>query len=118
MAEIASKSLESPDEVRPFTDKGKVEIVKFEDVTVGRASMEPGWKWSEHVKPIVGTESCQSTHTGYVLSGRMRIIMDDGSEKEVGPSDAFFIPPGHDACTVGEEPCVLVDISGMEQYAA
>ncbi len=117
MPKLLSKSLGSPDEVRRFTDKGQVEIVKLEDITVGRASMEPGWKWSEHVKPTAGTESCQATHTGYVISGRMRIIMDDGAEQEVGAGDAFFIPSGHDALTVGDEPCVIVDISGMGQYA-
>ncbi len=111
------KSLGSPDEVRPFTDKGQVEIVNLEDVTVGRVSMEPGWKWSEHVKPIAGTESCQSSHTGYVLSGKMMVIMDDGLEQEIEPGDAFYIPAGHDAYTIGDESCVLVDISGMSKYA-
>ncbi len=117
MASLTTKSLESPDEVRPFTDKGKVDIVNLENVTIGRVSMEPGWKWSEHVKPIAGTESCQSAHTGYVLSGRMMVTMDDGLEQEVAPGDAFFIPAGHDAYTVGDESCVIVDISGMGQYA-
>ncbi len=122
MADIATtslriKSLESPDEVRQFTDKGQVEIVKLEDVTVGRVSMEPGWKWSEHVKPIAETEICQSAHTEYVLSGRMMVIMDDGPEQEVGPGDAFQIPAGHDAYTIGDESCVLVDISAMSKYA-
>ncbi len=122
MASVATesleiKSLESPDEVRQFTDKGQVEIVKLEDVTVGRVSMEAGWKWSEHVKPIAGTDSCESAHTGYVLSGRMMVIMDDGTEQDVGPGDAFYIPAGHDAYTIGDESCVIVDISGMGKYA-
>ena len=122
MASIATesleiKSLDSPDEVRAFTEKGQVEIVQLEDVTVGRVSMEPGWRWSEHVKPIAGTDSCQSAHTGYVLSGRMMVLMDDGSEQDVGPGDAYYIPAGHDAYTIGDESCVIVDISGMRKYA-
>ena len=117
MAELESKSLDSPDETRQFVDKGKADIVKIGGVTVGRTVFEPGWRWSEHVKPIAGTDSCQSHHTGYVISGRMKVVMDNGQEAEVGPGDAMLIPPGHDAWTVGDEPCVSVDFSGMEQYA-
>ena len=72
---------------------------------------------SEHVKPLAGTDSCQAPHTGYVLSGRMGVRMDDGAEAEVGPGDAFVISPGHDAWTVDDEPCILLDFSGMDQYA-
>jgi quercetin dioxygenase-like cupin family protein len=114
---LDAKSLDSPDETRPFVDKGRTDIVKLGDVTVGRGVFEPGWRWSEHVKPIAGTESCEAPHTGYVLSGRMRVRMDDGAEAEVGPGDAFVIAPGHDAWTVGDEACVLVDFSGMDHYA-
>lgn len=114
---LLTKSLETPDEVRPFTDKGKLELVELEDVTIGRACMEPGWKWSDHVKPIAGTESCEAAHTGYVISGRMMITMDDGQEEEIVQGDAFFIPAGHDAYTIGDEPCIMIDITGMEQYA-
>ncbi len=117
MAILEAKSLDSPDETRPFVDKGKTDVVNVGGVTVGRGVFEPGWRWSEHVKPIAGTESCQSPHTGYVLSGGMRVRMDDGAEAEVGPGDAFVIEPGHDAWVVGDEPCVLLDFSGMAEYA-
>jgi quercetin dioxygenase-like cupin family protein len=117
MATLEAKSLDSPEETRPFVDKGKADVVKVGDVTVGRGVFEPGWRWSEHVKPIAGTDSCQSAHTGYVLSGRMKVVMDDGEEAEVGPGDAFVIEPGHDAWTVGDDACVMVDFSGMERYA-
>jgi quercetin dioxygenase-like cupin family protein len=114
---LEAKSLDSPDETRPFVDKGKADIVTVGGVTVGRGVFEPGWRWSEHVKPLAGTDSCQAAHTGYILSGRMGVAMDDGSEAEVGPGEAFVISPGHDAWTVGDEPCVALDFSGMEQYA-
>lgn len=114
---MEAKSLDSPEETRPFVDKGRAEIVKVGNITVGRATFEPGWKWSDHVKPIAGTDSCQSAHTGYVLSGRMRIRMDDGTEGEVGPGDAFVVSPGHDAWVVGDGACVALDFSGAEAYA-
>jgi quercetin dioxygenase-like cupin family protein len=117
LATLEVKSLDSPDETRPFVDKGKADIVNVGGVTVGRGVFEPGWRWSEHVKPIAGTDSCQSAHTGYVLSGRMGVRMDDGTEGEAGPGDAVVIAPGHDAWTVGDEPCVVLDFSGMEEYA-
>jgi len=111
------KNLDSPDETRQFVAKGKADIVQVGGVTVGRGVFEPGWRWSEHVKPIAGTDSCQVPHTGYVLSGRMHVRMDDGTEGEVGPGDAVAIPPGHDAWIVGDEACVMLDFSGMATYA-
>lgn len=114
MAGLEVKSLNKPDETRPFVDKGKAEVVVVEGTTVLRATLEPGWKWSEHVKPLVKTNSCQTRHTGYIVSGRMRIRMDDGTEKEVGPGDACVIAPGHDAWVVGSEPCVMVDFTAPE----
>jgi hypothetical protein len=118
MAEIAGKRFESPDEVREFTDgKGRVELVDLNGHTVGRGTFEPGWRWSENVKPIAGTDSCQVGHIGYVLQGRMAVRMDDGSELEVGPGDAFDMPPGHDAWIVGDQACVLLDFGGLKGYA-
>ncbi|HTE84271.1 MAG TPA: cupin domain-containing protein, partial [Dehalococcoidia bacterium] len=102
---LASKPLGAPEETRKFPH-GKIELVKLGDVTAGRGTFEPGWKWSVDVKPIAGTTSCQAAHTGYVLSGRMRVRMDDGTEVEVGPGDAYVFPPGHDGWTVGNEPAV------------
>jgi quercetin dioxygenase-like cupin family protein len=118
MAGMIRKSLDSPEETRPFQDgKGKLELVNVESGAVGRATFEPGWKWSEHVKPIAGTDSCQAPHTGYYVSGRMHVVMDDGEEMEVGPGDFSVIPPGLDAWTVGDEACVVIDWQGMADYA-
>jgi quercetin dioxygenase-like cupin family protein len=117
MGDAQVKSHDSPDETRKFTDKGQVEIVKLSSGTVGRGTFEPGWRWSEHVKPIAKTDSCQSVHVGYVISGRMHTVMDDGSEFDIGAGDAVFIPAGHDAWTLGDESCVMFDFSGMENYA-
>lgn len=98
-------------------NKGKVEVVTLPTATIGRATFEPGWKWSECVKPIAQTESCQAEHTGYCLSGRMHVVMTDGSEMDIGPNDAFYIPPGHDAWIVGNEACVALDFTGAAAYA-
>ena len=101
MAGIEIKNFNSPDETRPFEGKGQAEVVVVAGHTVGHGTFEPGWKWSENVKPIAKTDSCQVSHLGYVMSGRMRVFMDDGSEGEVGPGDVLAIPPGHDAEVVG-----------------
>ena len=114
---MQSKSLLSPDEVRTF-ENGKIDIVNFDNgVTIGRATFEPGWSWEKCVKPIVKTESCQTPHTSYIISGRMKVRMDDGTESEGGPGDTAVIPPGHNAWVVGNEPCVMIDFTGMTSYA-
>jgi ethanolamine utilization protein EutQ (cupin superfamily) len=110
------KSLNQPDETRNFP-KGKVDVVSVRDVTVGRGTFEPGWKWSECVKPIAGTDLCEAPHLGYFVSGRMKAVMDDGQELEFGPGDVMWLPPGHDAWILGDEPCVIVDFGGYESYA-
>jgi hypothetical protein len=110
------KSLSSPDEVRKF-DKGKVELVNVAGAAIGRATFEPGWKWSTCVKPIAKTKSCQAAHYGYQLSGTMTTRMDDGAERTSKAGDVLNIPPGHDAWVVGNEPVVLVDFQGMVDYA-
>jgi quercetin dioxygenase-like cupin family protein len=118
MARLQAKRFESPDEVRPFRDdKGKVEVVELSENMVGRGTFEPGWRWSEHVKPLSGTDSCQVEHIGYVLQGQMKVVMSDGEELDVGPGDVFHMPPGHDAWIVGEEACVLLDFGGLSGYA-
>jgi uncharacterized cupin superfamily protein len=117
MAELEVKSFDSPDETRPFEGKGQAEVVNVAGQNVGRGTFEPGWRWSENVKPIAGTDSCKVSHLCYCLSGRMRIDMDDGSEGEIGPGDVVAIPPGHDAEVVGEEACVLVDFGEFGDYA-
>jgi quercetin dioxygenase-like cupin family protein len=118
MARLQAKRFDAPDEVREFQGgKGRVELVDMGGNTVGVGTFEPGWKWSEHVKPLAGTDSCQVGHIGYVLKGRMNVVMDNGEELEVGPGDAFNMPPGHDAWTVGDESCVLLDFGGLKGYA-
>ena len=114
---VEAKSLDAPDETRPFASHGHMQVVQLGETTVGRGVFEPGWRWSESVKPIAGTDSCQAHHSLYIISGRMGVRMDDGSESEVGPGDAAIIPPGHDAWTVGDEPCVVIDWQGFADYA-
>ena len=117
MAGLEVKRFDSPDETRQFEGKGQAQVVVVGGQTVGLGTFEPGWRWSENVKPIAGTDSCQVSHLGYVISGRMRIFMDDGSEGEVGPGDVLAIPPGHDAEIVGDEACVMVDFGEFGEYA-
>lgn len=118
MAAIEIKSFDSPDETRPFERNGRVEMVVIGGREIGKGIFEPGWRWSEDVKPIAGTDSCQFAHLGYVLSGRLRILMDDGEQAEIGPGDVFSIPPGHDATVVGDEPCVTIDVGEEDaEYA-
>jgi len=117
MAEVEVKRFEAPDEVRAFEGRGKSEVVHVGGKTVGRGVFEPGWRWSENVKPIAGTDSCQVSHLGYCVSGRMRIMMDGGSTAEIGAGDVAAIPPGHDAEVLGDEPCVLLDFGEIEGYA-
>jgi hypothetical protein len=116
MSKMQSKSLSKPDEFRTF-DKGKVELVTLGGVTFGRALLEPGWKWSTCVKPIVKTKSCEAPHLQYHVSGRLAVLMDDGSQQEFGPGEVSLLPPGHDAWVVGNEPVVVIDVSGMGEYA-
>ena len=104
------KNIDSPDETRPF-EKGKIEMVTLEGVVFGRATFEPGWKWSECVKPIAGTSSCEVHHNGYIVSGSLHIVMDDGTEADVGPGDVFVCEPGHDAWVTSDEACIALDFS-------
>jgi len=118
MAGLEAKNFSSPDETRPFQGKGKMEIVNVGGLSVGRGTFEPGWKWSENVKPIAGTDSCQALHVGYIVSGRMAVVMDDGTQAEAGPGDVVHIEPGHDAWIVGNESCVFLDFgTSVSQYA-
>ena len=115
---LEAKALDSPEEVRNFADEmGGVEIVNVGGVTVGKGTFRPGWRWTQHVKPIAGTDSCQVRHIGYVLEGAMTIRMDDGSESTAKAGDAINIPPGHDAWVEGGDDCVVLDFGGLEGYA-
>jgi uncharacterized cupin superfamily protein len=112
-----TKSLDSPDETRSF-EKGRLQIANIDEVTAGRVTLEPGWQWSECVKPLAGTDSCEVQHTGYAVAGRMKVVMDDGSEQEIRSGDMYVIRPGHDAWIVGDETFVGVDFSSdIERFA-
>ena len=115
--DLLIKRFEQPDEVRTFT-KGKFEIVKIGSMTIGRASSEPGWKWSEHVGPTTGAASCEVEHVGLVISGCAACRMNDGRYYEMTPGDIFYIGPGHDSWVVGDEPYVSLHFLGAEHYAA
>jgi quercetin dioxygenase-like cupin family protein len=118
MPDLVRKSLDSPEETRPFKDgKGQLELVNLDGGAVGRATFQPGWQWSKHVKPIAGTDSCEAAHCGYFVSGRMKVVMDNGEEMEFGPGDFATMAPGHDAWVVGDEPCVVIDWQGFDDYA-
>jgi len=114
--QLRRKRFDRPDEVRQV-EKARIELVELGELAVGRALFEPGWRWSEHVKPIVGTESCQVHHLGYVVSGHLHVEMIDGAVLEVTGGDAFEIPPGHDAWVVGDEPWISIDWAGRRLFA-
>jgi hypothetical protein len=114
--QLRRKRFAHPDEVRTV-EKARIELVDLGEVAVGRAVFEPGWRWSEHVKPIVGTQSCQVHHLGYVVSGHLHVEMADGASLDIMGGDAFEIPPGHDAWVVGDEPWISVDWAGRRLFA-
>jgi len=116
MAGIEVKAFDSPDEVRTF-EKGKLELVNFDGRIVGRATLEPGWKWSQSVKPMAKTESCLAPHFQYHVSGTIHVKMDDGTERDVRAGEVSMLGAGHDAWVVGNEPVVLIDFQGMVDYA-
>jgi hypothetical protein len=117
MATIEVKNFDSPDEHRPFEGKGHADVVNIAGRVVGRGVFEPGWRWSTNVKPIAGTDSCQVSHLGYIISGRMKVTSDDGTVGEIGPGDVYALHPGHDAETIGDEPCVSLDFGEFGDYA-
>jgi hypothetical protein len=110
------RSFTEPAEVREFPH-GRAEIVTLGDAEVGRLVLEPGWRWSNDVKPIAGTDLCQAPHMQYHVSGRIHVVMADGTEFEAGPGDVTSLPEGHDAWVVGDEPAVVVDWFGASNYA-
>jgi hypothetical protein len=113
---LLKRTFDSPDETRP-AGSGKAAIVNLGQATFMRVTLPPGWRWSKDVKPIAHTESCQAAHLGYVLSGRMHAVMDDGTEADFGPGDLMLMAPGHDAWVVGNEPYVGLDITGSAAWA-
>ena len=110
------KSFGQPDEVRTFP-KGKVELIKIGGAVIGRATFEPGWKWSTSVQPLVKTKSCEAPHFQYHVSGTIKVVMDDGTQFECKAGDVSLLPEGHDAWVVGNETVVIVDFQGMVDYA-
>ena len=116
MAKSEHKAFKSPDEVRTF-EKGKLELLNIGGGVVGRLTLEPGWRWSKHVKPVAKTDWCEAPHFQYHASGRIHIVMSDGTEFEAGPGDVTALPSGHDAWVVGKEPVILIDWYGASNYA-
>jgi len=110
------KDLKKPDETRQFP-KGRADLLNIGGGQVGRYTLEPGWRWSEHVKPNAKTEWCQAPHFQYHLSGTLHVVMADGTEFDAGPAEVTALPSGHDAWVVGDEPVVLIDWSGASNYA-
>jgi hypothetical protein len=109
------KSFGKPDEIREFP-KGKLELVNIGGTSIGKATFEPGWKWSESLQPLVKTKSCDAPHFQYHVSGILKIKMDDGTILECKPGDVSLLPSGHDAWVVGNEPVVVIDFQGMVDY--
>jgi hypothetical protein len=116
MKKAEVKNFGTPDEVREFA-KGKVDLVKIGGASVGRAVLQPGWRWATSVQPIAKTKSCEAPHFQYHISGVLRVKMDDGQELDCKAGDVSLLPPGHDAWVVGNEPVVVVDFQGMVDYA-
>jgi class 3 adenylate cyclase len=113
---VEAKRFEQPDETVTF-ERGRVQVVTVGSMTIGHEVVEPGWRWSEHVKPIVGTEWCEFHHAMYVVSGRMQVQMRDGEIVEVGAGEVVDVPPGHDAWVVGDEPVTSIDLQGVVGWA-
>jgi hypothetical protein len=118
MANLTVKSFDSPDETRS-PDKTKVEIVELGGAKAARMTFQPGWRWSECIKPVVGGDSCQVRHVGMASAGRLHIVHGDGTEQDAGPGDAYLIEPGHDAWVVGDDEFVGYEFesSTVEAYA-
>ena len=115
VSKLETKSHDKPDEVRS-PQKTRVEVVRLKGYTIGRFKFDPGWKWSDCIKPVVKTESCQLSHVGYCVSGSIGVRLTDGSETTIGPGMSYTIPPGHDAWVEGKDPFVCVEVMSAEQY--
>ena len=113
---LEAKSHDKPDEVRS-PDKTRVEVVGLEGHTLGRFTFQPGWKRSQCIKPVVGTETCQVSHVGYAVSGRVTVRLKDGTQTTIEPGMSYTIPPGHDAWVEGNQPFVGIEVMSAEQFA-
>jgi hypothetical protein len=116
MRKVEHPDFAKPDEARSFAH-GRAEILNTAEGAVGRLVLEPGWRWSNDVKPLAGTEWCEAPHFQYHVSGTLHVRMADGSEFDVGPGQLSSLPAGHDAWVVGDEPAVVVDFHGATDYA-
>jgi quercetin dioxygenase-like cupin family protein len=116
VSKLQAKSHDTPDETRT-PDKTRVEVVRLEGFTLARLGFEPGWRWSECVKPVVGTDSCQVSHVGYMVTGQITVRMEDGNEQVIQAGDSYTIPPGHDAWVDGNEPAVAIEVLSADQFA-
>jgi hypothetical protein len=105
VAGVETKSFDSPDETRT-PEKTKIDVVQVAGSTAARVTFQPGWKWSECIKPVAGTDSCQARHVGTIISGKLHIEHEDGSQGEAGPGDVYVVEPGHNAWVVGDDPVI------------
>ena len=115
VTKFESKSHDQPDEVRSPA-KTRIEVVRLEGFTLGRLNFEPGWRWSECLKPVVNTDACQVSHVGYAVSGRLTVRMDDGTQRTIAAGDAYTIPPGHDAWVEGDQPFVGIEVMSADVF--
>lgn len=113
---MEKRTFDTPDEVRP-AGNGEARIVNLGQIGLMHVTLQPGWRWSKDVQPLIHTDSCQAPHAFYVLSGSIQVQMDDGTTETFGPSDVGMVPPGHDAWTEGDEPVVYLDITGSSVWA-
>ncbi|MGH3432852.1 MAG: cupin domain-containing protein [Thermocrispum sp.] len=113
---LGAANLDDASDIRVF-ELGSMRVVAVGDHVVGKAVFEPGWRWSDHVRPVVGTDTCEQLHVGCILSGQLAIRMVDGTEAVAGPGDVFVVPPGHDGWVVGNQACVMLDWAGSANYA-
>jgi hypothetical protein len=116
VANFEVKSHDAPDEVRS-PDKTRVEVVQLEGYTIGRFNFQPGWRWSECIKPVVKTDYCQLSHVGHAVSGSITVRMKDGTEKTIKAGESYTIPPGHDAWVEGKQPFVAIEVMSADVYA-
>jgi hypothetical protein len=117
MAGLEINDFSSPDEVRNPHPTVTIDVVKVAGGEIGRYTFQPGWRWSDHIKPVVGGESCQTDHLGYLVSGRLGIQTDDGTAGEVTPGSVYRIPPGHDGWVIGDQAAIVVEFQGATTYA-
>lgn len=112
---LAKKNVSTPDRTREFPH-GKLEHVRLDDLALARVVLQPGWKWSQDAGPQMQAETCQSHHIQYIISGRLMVVMNDGTKMELEPGDFAAIPPGHDSWVIGDEPFEAVDFGGLKEY--